>query len=177
MLIACAIRTAVPWQWRRWIAVCIVFWAAMSFPSFLHHGGENWADAMRKVRETVDHQDVPVLVASGFVEASDARAIANPRLHEVLFAPLLLYPPPGKIVPLPYRLNDASVSYLESILPTVLSGGRFVLVERESSYKPWLRGRLAPLGYRSGELGSFDSLHVSLFTRGPDSAPGPDSEK
>jgi hypothetical protein len=91
-------------------------------------------------------------------------------LQDVLFAPLALYPAGGSIVALPIRLDDKSERYLESIVERDLQHrARFLLVcewQQRVTYELWLRGRLAPLGFRSESQGSFGDVGVFMFSRG-----------
>ena len=125
---------------------------------------------MRTVRSVAGASGMPVLVASGFIEATDPTTLDNPKLREVLFSPLTIYPPAGKVVPLPYRLDKQSITYLERVLPAALENqNRFLFVGRWQgvTFEPWLRGRLADRGFRSRSLGNFGNIGVYLF-----SAPG-----
>src|ERR1019366_1453423 len=115
-----------------WISAAAIFVAAvLSFGIRPFHGGEDWAGAMRVVRSFAGNSDMPVLMASGFVEATDPSALDDPKIREVLFAPLTMYPPAGRIVPLPFRLNRQSIAYLERVLPAALENQtRFLFVCR-----------------------------------------------
>jgi hypothetical protein len=78
-----------------------------------------------------------------------------------------MYPPGGRLVRLPYRLNEESAKYVERILPALENEPRFVLVVQYQgdTFEPWLRGRLAPRGFRSESLGDFGSVGVFRFSR------------
>jgi hypothetical protein len=105
---------------------------------------------------------------SGFVEAADPKALDDPRLREVLFAPQEMYPPGGTLIRLPYRLDAQSAAYIEQrVLPALEHQNRFVLVVRFEgrTIEPWLRGRLATQGFRLESLGNFGSLLVFRFSR------------
>src|ERR1035438_8340256 len=80
-----------------------------------------------------------------------------------------MYPPGGRLVRLPYRLNEESAKYVERTLPALEGERRFVLVVpfQGSTFEPWLRGRLAPRGFQSESLGDFGSVGVFLFSRAP----------
>jgi hypothetical protein len=168
------IRAAVPAFARAFVASALIVCATLSF-SQLQHGKENWAGAMAKVRELTSAGDTPVLMASGFLEATDAEALNQPKLREVLFAPLALYPAGARVIPLPRRLDEKSMLYLETIVAAdLLYRTRFVLVcewDERITYGLWLRGRLAPQGFRSVSQGNFGDLGVLLFSREPRGAP------
>jgi hypothetical protein len=129
---------------------------------------------MAKVRELTATGDTPVLMASGFLEATDAEALNRPNLQEVLFAPLALYGASARVIRLPRRLDEKSMLYLESIVAAdLLYRTRFVLVcewDERITYNLWLRGRLAPQGFRSVSQGSFGDIGVLLFSREPRAA-------
>ena len=105
---------------QRIAAAAIFVSAVLSFGSKPFHGNEDWAGAMRVVRSLAGNSGMPVLMASGFVEATDPGALDDPKIREVLFAPLTMYPFAGRIVPLPFSLNSQSVAYLEGVLPAAL---------------------------------------------------------
>ncbi|MCX6626779.1 MAG: hypothetical protein NTW28_04005, partial [Candidatus Solibacter sp.] len=133
----------------------------------LPHGSEDWSGAMRRIRSEDRDGTLLVLAASGFVEATDPQALDVPRLREVLFAPQAMYPPGGRLVRLPYRLDEESAKYVEGILPSIQGERRFVLVVRYQgfTFEPWLRGRLAAQGFRSKSLGDYGGVGVFLFSR------------
>jgi 4-amino-4-deoxy-L-arabinose transferase-like glycosyltransferase len=160
------IRSCTTNAGQRIVAAAMVIGAVLGFGSF-HHDSENWSDAMRTVRSVVGRAPVPVLMASGFVEASDPRALDDPKLRDVLFAPLEIYPPGGRVVRLPYRLNEESIQYLESILPAALDHqDRFLFVGRLEgrSFEPWLSGWVAARGFQSKSLGNFGTVSAYLFS-------------
>jgi hypothetical protein len=69
---------------------------------------------------------------------------------------------------LPYRLDEESARYVERVLPALEQEDRFVLVVHRFQglpFEPWLRGRLAPEGFRSESLGDFGSVAVFRFSR------------
>ncbi len=150
-------------------AAVLVICANLSFGA-PQHGDADWAGAMAKVRALAAGGDTPVLMASGFLEARDPDTLTTPGLQDVLFAPLALYPPGRSIVALPIRLDDKSERYLETIVERDLQHrARFLLVcewQQRVTYDLWLRGRLAPLGFRSESQGSFGDVGVFLFSRG-----------
>ena len=166
LLVGWLIRSCATNAGQRIVAAAMVIGALLGFGSF-HHDSENWSDAMRTVRSVAGRAPVPVLVASGFVEASDPRALDDLKLRDVLFGPLEMYPPAGKVVRLPYRLNEESIQYLEHILPAALDHqDRFLFVGRfeGKSFEPWLSGWLAARGFQSRSLGNFGTVSVQLFS-------------
>jgi hypothetical protein len=150
---------------QRIVATVLVVAAIFSFGT-AHHDTQDWSGAMRKIRSE-DTGDLPVLVASAFVEAADPKALEDPRLRDVLFAPQQMYPPGGKLIRLPYRLDAESAKYFESVLPALEIQNRFVLVvvNEGLAFEPWLRGRLAAQGFRPESLANFGSVGVFRFSR------------
>jgi 4-amino-4-deoxy-L-arabinose transferase-like glycosyltransferase len=150
---------------QRIVATVLVLASILSFGT-AHHRAEDWSGAMGKIRSE-GNGDLLVLVASSFVEATDPKALEDPRLREVLFAPLEMYPPGGKLIRLPYRLDVESAKYMERILPVLEHQNRFVLVVvyEGLAFELWLRGRLSAQGFRSESLGNFGSIGVFQFSR------------
>ena len=151
---------------QRIVATVLVVSSIFSFGS-AYHSDEDWSGAMRRI-DSESSADLPVLVASGFVEATDPKALEDPKLRDVLFAPQQMYPLRGKLIRLPYRLDEESAKYVERLLPALEQEDRFVLEVHRSQGLPfelWLRGRLAPEGFRSESLGDFGSVAVFRFSR------------
>ena len=163
LLAAWIVRKNAGSSGRRVVGAALFLGAALSFGT-VHHNGEDWAGAMQAVRSEAGGTQMPVLVASGFVEASDPQALDDPKLQGVLFAPQEMYPAAGKLIRLPYRLDEKSIPYLEGLLSGPLAHERrFLLVCRWQglTFEPWLRGR----GFRSESLGNFGGVGVFRFSR------------
>jgi hypothetical protein len=151
---------------QRIVATVLVLSSIFCFGT-AYHGDEDWSGAMRRIGSE-SSANLPVLVASGFVEATDPNALEDPKLRDVLFAPQQMYPLHGKLIRLPYRLDEESARYVERVLPALEQEDRFVLVVHRFQglpFEPWLRGRLAPEGFRSESLGDFGSVAVFRFSR------------
>ena len=168
LVAGCVVRAVVDRRGQRVVATALVVFGTMGFGGW-RHGNEDWRGAMRTIRSQDRDGNLPVLAASGFVEAADPQALDAPRSREVLFAPLAMYPPGGHLLRLPYSLNEESAKYLERFLPKLQSERRFILVVPYQgwTFEPWLRGRLAPRGFQSESLGDFGSVGVFLFSRAP----------
>jgi 4-amino-4-deoxy-L-arabinose transferase-like glycosyltransferase len=159
-------RSLVGGPGQRIVATVMVVSSVFCFGS-TYHGDEDWSGAMRRIRSE-SSGNLPVLVASAFVEATDPKALEDPRLRDVLFAPQQMYPLRGKLIRLPYRLDEESAKYVERVLPALEKEDRFVLVVdrfRGLPFEPWLRGRLAAQGFQSESLGDFRSVAVFRFSR------------
>jgi hypothetical protein len=133
----------------------------------LNHGPEDWSGAMRKIHSEAGSATMPVLAVSGFVEATDPKSLDDPQLRDVLFAPQAMYPPSGPMIRLPYRIDAESEKYMEGVLSGIKHEKHFVLLVPHESmmFEPWIRGKLAPDGFRSERLGNFGLLGVYLFSR------------
>jgi 4-amino-4-deoxy-L-arabinose transferase-like glycosyltransferase len=159
-------RSLVGAAGQRIVATVLVVVAIFCYGT-AYHSSENWSGAMGRIRSE-SSASLHVLVASGFVEAADPKALRDPRVSEVLFAPLEMYPPGGTLLRLPYRLDAESAGFVERLLPALQQESRFVLAvcwPEGVTFEPWLRGRLAPAGFRSESLGDFGAVRVFRFSR------------
>jgi hypothetical protein len=75
---------------------------------------------------------------------------------------------PGRLIPLPYRLNSESIRYLEEISAQILKpADRFVMVTRNDGreFNAWMRVWLLSQGFEGSQLDSSKQISVSLFVR------------
>jgi len=163
------VSSAVASHGRSVVAALLAGFSILS-SGMLNHGPEDWSGAMRKIHSEAGSANMPVLAVSGFVEATDLKALDDPRLRDVLFAPQAMYPPSGPLIRLPYRIDADSEKYMERVLSGIRHERRFVLLVPHESlmFEPWIRGKLAPGGFRSERLGNFGLLGVYLFSRDGD---------
>lgn len=152
------------------VAICafLVFGVHESFARGLH----DWRAAAAAVREHVHDASTPVLVVSGFTEARELSALQDPRYAEVLYAPIVRYPVPGKLVRLPLAMSTETEAYLENVVENELSQKEeFLLFGIDSystrEYRSWLSGRTGPLHFTSRLLGNYGGIQVTVFTRNP----------
>jgi 4-amino-4-deoxy-L-arabinose transferase-like glycosyltransferase len=164
LLAGCAMRSFAPDRARRIMACSLALGAVASFAVFtrFHHSDQDWRGAMRAVRSAAGGTDMPVLVVSSFVEASRPAQLDDPKLKDILFAPLVIYPPAGRVVRLPSGLDE---EYLEQVVDTVLRNQTsFLMVDySDSPVALWLRGRLRPRAPTVQHLGNFGVVDVRLF--------------
>jgi mannosyltransferase len=128
------------------------------------HGNEDWRAAMAFVKKEAG--SAPVLLVSGFVEASDFAALHEPKLRDILFAPELFYGEPERSIRLPNVFNGRGNKNMDDIASQLQSESRFFLVTEnpDRSYEMWLLGRLRP-GCRSETTGPrFGYLWIARFT-------------
>jgi hypothetical protein len=105
------------------------------------HGNEDWRAAMGFIgNETVS---APVLLVSSFAEATDFRSLRDPKLHDVLFAPELLYGEPARSIQLPHSFPVNETKELERSTEQLDNQRRFYLLNNtpDLSYQLWLMGR------------------------------------
>ena len=164
LLAGCAMRSFAPERARRIMACSLALTAVAAFGVLtrFNHGGQDWRGAMRAVRSVAGGTDMPVLVVSRFVEALEPAKLADPRLRDILFSPLLIYPPAGKVVRLPPRVDR---EYLDQVVNTVLRNqSSFLMVDFSDSPVPlWLGGRLEPQAPSVQRLGNFGLVDVRLI--------------
>jgi 4-amino-4-deoxy-L-arabinose transferase-like glycosyltransferase len=127
------------------------------------HGKEDWKNAMQFVRSEAG--TAPVLLVSGFAEASDFASLKDPKLHDILFAPELIYGEPPISVRLPNRLADREDDDMKRVAGQIENEPRFYLLMRnpDRSYEMWLKKRLDRC--ESAHVGGdFGNLSVTRFT-------------
>lgn len=164
LLAGCALRSFAPDRARRVMAFSLALGAVAAFGVFtgFKHGSQDWRGAMQAVRSVAGGTAMPVLVVSEFAEASSPAQLDDPKLQEILFAPLSIYPAAGRVVKLPIRIDE---KYLEQVVNTVLRDQTsFLLVDySDSKVEIWLRGRLADRAPEVQHLGFFGVIDVRLF--------------
>jgi hypothetical protein len=169
LLAAGLVRCLVPDAAHRMVATAFVGISVVGLASWRHRPYEDWSGASREVSR-LSAGKVPVLVASGFVEATDSKTLDDPTLRIAFFAPQEMYPISAPMIRLPYVLNDESSQYMERVVPQIETESRFFLLVRSQgseglTFEPWLRGRLATQGFRSHRLGNFGGVAVFLFSQ------------
>ncbi len=159
---------------RAQLLILSVFALATIFSSggLLHpsHGGD-WRAVIRDVKKTAVDPSMPVLVRSGFIESAsfDRQTGEEPQYFH---APLLAYPAPGRIVLLPYRMDQKAAKTLEMAVGTILEpSSKFVVVTSgDSVYEYWLLGRLSQAGFKiehTTHYGGRDTtLRLITFVKG-----------
>jgi 4-amino-4-deoxy-L-arabinose transferase-like glycosyltransferase len=165
MLAGWLVASLVPASRQRLVVGVGVVLSVVLYASARHHT-QDFRGAMNLTRAQAG-PSVPVLVVSGFVEASDPKAFDDVMLREVLFSPQEMYPPGGELVRLPYRLDEKSKAYMEGLIPSLAQSDHLFLVVMSNglSFEPWLTGRLVEKGYRSKCVGEFGTVIVYRFER------------
>jgi hypothetical protein len=134
------------------------------------HGGEDWRGAMAAVRSIVHDKDCPVVVASSFIEGANPAKYPEITPTSYLLAPLSMYPVEGRIIPVPYRLDENSRPFIEQSTRNLEGSSRFVLVTRgevdmaNHALANSFRARYASLGFQVTDLG-LHGVNVFLFEK------------
>jgi mannosyltransferase len=172
LLVGGALARVEPAPARGLIATAIVAVAIAACP-LRRHGWEDWRAAAAAAGAASDGTSTPVLVQGGAIESASVSWLSGPRA-QVALAPMLYYPIPGTLVPLPligWRDDrDAANRYLENVAATLLEpSARFLVLTRkdEPEMRAWFDGRLAGRGFRSRRLGRYGHVSVVLFERQP----------
>jgi hypothetical protein len=135
------------------------------------HGGD-WRAAIDDVRKTAVNPTMPVLVRSGFIESASFDGQSGDPEPQYFHAPLLAYPPSGRIVLLPGRLDQNARAILETAASSLLESSRtFLLVTSgDSVYEYWLLGRLSRAGFKIEHTtvygGKGSTLRLIAFSKG-----------
>jgi hypothetical protein len=157
----CSLRSRVV------IMTAIVSAAVFCAPGIRFSHGGDWRTAMQSVNSAAGGTETPVLVRSDFPESEPFDWLHDEFRKAHLFAPLLVYPSVGRVVPLPMSLTPDVSQYLNRIVPELERSNRFVLVNMgDTSYQNWLQGRLSSEGFERRRIGWFGgSLTADLFVR------------
>ena len=165
LLVAAAISGVASGRSRRVVAATAVAGAILAFGLTRSHGHEDWRGALAAARTATAGTDVPVLLASPFVEGADLEKINDPAARQ-LYAPVEVYPIGGTLIRLPIMTASVNAGYMEQIASTDLQGkaGFLLITAQESaSYQEWFMGRFADRLLPVEELGDFGRLSVLRF--------------
>jgi hypothetical protein len=169
ILLSTAVRMIQPTRVRR-ITIALLLVVGISsrgFREFWIPHGDDWRGAIRVVQLLVGEGSMPVLLQTGFVEATRMEWLTRAELRKGTLAPLVVYPLRTHVVSLPTALSKDSVTYMNKVIQELVPANRrFVLVNRgEDSLLPWVRNRLWSVGYLATSCGNFDGVHVTLFEK------------
>ncbi|MDQ3953205.1 MAG: glycosyltransferase family 39 protein [Actinomycetota bacterium] len=136
------------------------------------HTDEDWSAAAAAERDLVDDASTPVLVLTGFIEASSLEWLTDPERADYLNAPAAMYAMEGRLFPAPFSLDETGTAYMDRVArEELLQAEEFVLVTRAGDpVKPWLDPLAAEAGYTTTFSGVFGSVLVYEFTRSGDSS-------
>jgi hypothetical protein len=151
---------------RKALIVAVAAWSILAYGRLTvrSHDNDDWRDAMAFVNKEAG--STPVLLVSPFAEAADFKSLADPRLREILFAPVLFYGQPVRSVRLPHAFAGAETTELEKLAERLKGEHRFYLVNDtpDPSYETWLLGRLGSLCRAQSTGQRFGYVWVDRFT-------------
>jgi mannosyltransferase len=177
LLVGWGIRGLAPPSLRLWLSVCVVLGAMAALVGFhlrfspLH---EDWRAASSVIHRPDITADTPVLIRTGLIETASLRWDTNIDPDSPLLCPLSKYPVPGQVILLPFRLDPASLNYLEHLASNILEPSpRFILFTRrdDEHVKLWLLGRLSDRGFAATDLYQSEWLSVVLFRKSESASP------
>ena len=137
------------------VSVGAFFFSAKSFH------GEGWKDAIAAIRMEMGTSNLPLLMSSPFVEADTAENVNDPKLKDVLYAPILIYRTPGRLIRLPFPYDK---KYLDQVVDSDLKKEKaFVLLTADLPVPHWLDHRLADRGVESTVVGEYRGWRVYRY--------------
>ena len=109
--------------------------------------------------------DAPVFFPSLLQESLFYDWRAGNRPDSYLFAPLVAYPIPNRVVPLPVRLTEDGKAYIERALDAGLAAEQEVLfVDKDDRWGQWISDRMSRAGFHS-ETRTAGNFNVLIFRR------------
>lgn len=146
------------------VIVCVL---AMRYFHTTSHTNEDWRAAAAAQRSAVDDSSTPVLVFTGFIEASRPEWREDPERADYLNAPAAMYPMEGRLIPTPFALDEAGSGYMENVTnEQLLPAEEFVLVTRGGDpFKAFLDPRVTEAGFISTLTGVFGDVLVYEYEK------------
>ena len=126
----------------------------------------SWREPSQVIASIDPTGQTPVLFSSGFIE-SNAMDWQHPvAWNTYLYAPLMVYPIPGRWYPLPYGLDDHATAYARQLLDGQLQDRpRIILLAAEpTNLTAWITWELLDRHYRMHSA-SPDSIVLLVFDR------------
>ena len=147
----------------RVVAVVVIVLASLLTHERAH---DDLRGASLAVKEFVGGDaSIPILFATGLIEAQDETWLSNPAAADYLKAPIAYYPMDGRVVTLPRKLHGQPLAS-EIVDPILRRGQRFVVVEwyaNGARIMPWLLTRAEAAGYRGVMKRGFGGVRVAFF--------------
>jgi Dolichyl-phosphate-mannose-protein mannosyltransferase len=165
MLVALGIRRIAPRSARRVIVAVFAIVAVLALGDSLK-AGEDWRGAIAAINMSIDDRTV-VMVHPGLVESAQLDWLTQPDRRSYLLSPLAYYPVHGRVVLLPFLLDQGAASYLNQVLAAQPSDTNcIILISRLPSvpYAAWFEGHLGQQGWTSS-VRWFGGIEVTQFTR------------
>ena len=173
LILGCAIRMLLAPRVRIVLAAFMVLGSVVTYSGYhltLSPHRENWRAAAQLVRSADVQPTTPVLVRVGLIETRNVHWPVDIDRDSPLLCPLSKYPVPGRVILLPYVIDDQSKAYLRQITSQVLDhSDRFVLMARGENvdFIAWAQGWFTGRNFVSQELGKSEGVRVFLFRRNP----------
>jgi hypothetical protein len=170
LIVGCGIRLLTSARMRVVIAACVVATSIVSSAGFhltASRHREDWRAAAKNVRAASVSPTTPILLRVGLIESATTLPDLSIDPDSPLLCPLAKYPMPGRIIPLPYRLDTASLGYMQEISSQILAAtDSFVVVVRKDDESiPWMEGWFSDQGFKSSEVGHSEGVPVFLYRR------------
>jgi len=164
------LRSVDPTRFARTFAIILAFFAISyyGFQEGFLRGLFDYRGATEYIRSQVTNLDTPVIVVSGYTEASYFPNVTDPVLSQALLAPALRYRMPGRLIPTPGLLTAEAEIYMESLYSQTLQNQpRFILTGLLGSefYRAWLVGRTANSGFHMKSRREFSGVLVMVFEK------------
>jgi len=156
------IRAVAPTKARALVAsTMMVLSVGAFFVSAKSFHGEGWKDAIAAVRAQVGESNIPLVMSSPYVEAQTSENLNDPRIKDVLFAPVIVYPAAERLIRLPYRYDETA---LKTVADTDLAGeNAFVLLTSNTGIAEWFEQRFSSRHIKGTLVGVFRGLVVYRF--------------
>ncbi len=120
------------------VAVAAITLTTQSRMAFPNHGSDDWRDGLAFLQGEAG--DAPVLVVSPFTEGVGFRALHDPTLREILFAPEVRYGEPRRSIRVPHIFPADEIPALEKATEGIHGERRLYLIDDRPdwSYETWL---------------------------------------
>lgn len=150
----------------RVVVLCILLLASVGKFSHPVHGDE-LRRALSQVRALMHEREMPLMIASGYLESMDPARSGDLTPDSYLFSPLSMYPVMGNVIPIPASVNAYSEQYTESAVSNKLrTADEFLLLIRAgSNVATWLTARLHSNGWTAARVGDFTDWELYRFRR------------
>lgn len=150
----------------RFLAACLILITSLVTYGF---NSDHWVEPWSKVQmvvNTIAESQTVVLVRTGFVEASQIDWLQGGERSDYVSAPLSYYPFRGSVVLLPYRVEEASLEYLEATAASVGSSPHVIVVESNlHEFTEWFTNRLESSGFQLDSSVPYGVIWVTQFRR------------
>jgi 4-amino-4-deoxy-L-arabinose transferase-like glycosyltransferase len=159
-------------QWKRLTVLAglllLVFMGRWNHAE-LNHSGSDWRTAAHELQRAAGRQTALVICPSPFVEAQEPVWRPDYPIQSFLYSQLLVYPPPGKLYPFPYRPSPAAAQFAATLSNGELSAtGRFFLYGGDKNveyWRTWFSARPELAGWQISRIGLYGDVELDEFAR------------